>query len=372
MNTTKAGDKKLREEYEHLKTMVDSTHVLLAYLDKDFNFIRVNKAYAAADDKEPSFFPGKNHFDLYPNEENEHIFQKVVNSGEPFFIRGKPFEYPQNPDRGTSYWDWSLIPIKKSEGKVDSLVFTLRDVTDREVARQKLKESNNRTKFYKDLLAHDMRNVLFVVQSSVELMEHWGTKTLSSDQVQEMINRIKEQVERGTNLISNVQKLSEVKEEKRTIKKIDVENLLDKTLSEVVKGFNNQDITIKKEYNEEPLTTEAGDLLVDAFENILINGIIHNENDKKQLWIETSVIEGDSNQYIKIEFKDNGNGIPDKNKEKVFQHGFKHENSTGMGLGLSLVKEIIEGYDGKVWMENRIEDDYTKGSNFIILLKRFE
>ena len=39
-----------------------------------------------------------------------------------------------------------------------------------------------------------------------------------------------------------------------------------------------------------------------------------------------------------------------------------------MGLGLSLVKKIIQKYEGKVWVENIVKDDYSKGSNFIILI----
>ena len=159
------------EELKNIKTMINNTPVLMAYLDDDFNFIRVNKAYAEADGKEISFFPGKNHFDLYPNQENEKIFENVVKSGEPFFIRGKPFIYPDNPEKGVTYWDWSLIPIKEPKDTISSLVFTLRDVTDREVAKQKLKESNKRTNFYKDLLAHDIRNILYVIQTSAELMK---------------------------------------------------------------------------------------------------------------------------------------------------------------------------------------------------------
>ncbi|NIQ78404.1 MAG: hypothetical protein GTN93_10000, partial [Anaerolineae bacterium] len=75
-----------------------------------------NRAYAEADDREPSFFPGKNHFDLYPNPENQEIFQRVVETGQPYFTYAKPFEYSEHPERGVSYWDWSLVPIKDLEG----------------------------------------------------------------------------------------------------------------------------------------------------------------------------------------------------------------------------------------------------------------
>ena len=53
----------------------------MAYLDPKFNFIWVNRAYAVADNRTPDFFPGKNHFKLYPDEENEKIFSEVLKTG---------------------------------------------------------------------------------------------------------------------------------------------------------------------------------------------------------------------------------------------------------------------------------------------------
>ena len=123
-----------KDELEHksqlLSSILDHTDMMAVYLDTNFHFIWVNQAYAATCHYPPSFFPGKNHFALYPNEENQRIFQQVVDSGEPFFIKAKPFEFPDQPDRGLTYWDWSLIPVKGNQDEIVGLVFTLSEVTE--------------------------------------------------------------------------------------------------------------------------------------------------------------------------------------------------------------------------------------------------
>lgn len=144
--------KRAEEDYQStiqvLNAVLDTTPVMMAYLDTDMNFIRVNKAYAEADDKIPEFYSGKNHFELYPNEENEEIFKQVVITGEPYIAKAKPFEYEHNPERGVTHWDWTLTPIKDQSGVVTGLVLSLLNVTDRINA---LEQAANNEAQYKNL-----------------------------------------------------------------------------------------------------------------------------------------------------------------------------------------------------------------------------
>jgi PAS domain S-box-containing protein len=114
-----------------LNSILSHTHILVAYLDTEFNFLWVNETYAKSCRHSCDFFPSKNHFDLYPHQENESIFKKVLETGQPAYFEGKPFTFPDQPDRGVSYWDWSLVPVKDQNNNVISLVFSLIDVTER-------------------------------------------------------------------------------------------------------------------------------------------------------------------------------------------------------------------------------------------------
>lgn len=113
----------------------------------------------------------------------------------------------------------------------------------------------------------------------------------------------------------------------------------------------------------------ANEFLLDVFENILHNAIKYNKNETIEIQINIFREEINKKKLIKLEFIDNGIGIFDENKESIFQKGYKRDKKVrGMGIGLSLVKKIIKSYNGKIWVENRIKDDYEQGSNFVILI----
>lgn len=167
----------LREKSQLLAAVLEHTHMMAAYLDPQFNFVWVNHAYAESCGHEPTFFQGKNHFALYPHEENERIFSRVVETGEAFFVAAKPFEFPDQPERGVTYWDWGLIPTEDPEGNVTGLVFTLAEVTDRiraeDALRKKEQEFRNIVAnlpgfFFRYRLKPDGSDDLLYVSNGVE------------------------------------------------------------------------------------------------------------------------------------------------------------------------------------------------------------
>jgi len=128
----------LQREQDKLQTIMENTHAQLVYLDADFNFVHANTAYAEGAGYQRDDLTGRNHFDLFPDEENKRIFQRVVETGEPVSFRGKPFVYSDQPERGVTYWDWSLVPVKGEDGEVQGLVFSLLNVTEREQLMRQL------------------------------------------------------------------------------------------------------------------------------------------------------------------------------------------------------------------------------------------
>jgi PAS domain S-box-containing protein len=140
----KRAEERLRKNYEILDRVFATTHFCLVSLDADLNFVRVNKAYADICGHPPEFFVGKGHFELYPSEKFEAIFRQVVATGKPFTIHANPFEFPDHPKWGVTYWDWTLHPLKSEDGSVEGLLFALLDITERKRAGEALAKSEAR------------------------------------------------------------------------------------------------------------------------------------------------------------------------------------------------------------------------------------
>jgi PAS domain S-box-containing protein len=133
---------KMEQERDILQAVMDGAKNLhLVYLDRDFNFVRVNETYAQTCGFRPEEMIGKNHFALYPHEENEAIFKQARDKGETLAFHDKPFEFPDQPERGVTYWDWTLTPVKDARGQVTGLVFSLFETTERKRAEDALRES---------------------------------------------------------------------------------------------------------------------------------------------------------------------------------------------------------------------------------------
>ena len=137
----KIAENALRETNELFESIFSNVHFLVAYMDTDFNFIRVNKAFAEAAGRKPEFFEGRNYFALFPHAETEATFRNVVESGEQFSALESPFIFHEHPQGDVTYWDWSIQPVKDGGGQVRGVILSLVDRTEFVRSQKHLKET---------------------------------------------------------------------------------------------------------------------------------------------------------------------------------------------------------------------------------------
>lgn len=214
-----------------------------------------------------------------------------------------------------------------------------------------------------------MRNILQNVNSSKELLSRYNNEPRQLQQREDLLNIIKDQVKRGNELISNVEKLAKMDESNVILNELNARVILDDAIEFVRKSFSQKDITIDVSAPYKEIVVHANEFLIDIFENILTNAVLYTDVSRVEIEIKISIEHLKENHFIKFEFMDNGRGISDNMKELIFQKGHvKEKRSKGMGLGLSLVSKIMDSYHGHARVKDRVEGDYMKGSNFILLI----
>jgi PAS domain S-box-containing protein len=182
-------EKALIQTHELLERVFASIDTLIAYMDKDFNFVRVNETYAKSAGHPVEYFIGRNHFELYPHPENETIFRSVVETGAPFAVFEKPFSNPEFPETGMTYWDWSVQPVKGGGGVVEGIVLSLVDVTERKRAEIQLERQNEELRALSELEHRQRELAESLVQSTIALS--------SSLQLEEVLDMILGQIHRA-------------------------------------------------------------------------------------------------------------------------------------------------------------------------------
>ena len=278
-------------------------------------------------------------------------------------------------------WVQSFFRIFSIKGKL-SVLLTMIDISRKieiehelKKSEEKYREAYNKVELYKNLFAHDIGNILQSIYSSIELFERHDKFHMEVYNFEDMVKNCKKKIQRGKSLISNVHKLSQVESTEKPLQKINAFHFLESTIN-LLRGSNyNKKININLDstigFPEENLYVYADEFLSDVFENIIINAIKHNNNQQVELLIKISSHNQNDKEYYKCEFIDNGNGISDERKPNIFKRNDNnYEYVKGLGIGLSLVKLVVSRYEGEIWVEDHIKGDYSKGSNFIILLPK--
>lgn len=128
---------------EVLNVLFNQTIFSIAILDKNYNFVCVNEAYAKTVQRKACNLAGHNLFEFYSSDIKE-IFDDVVRTKESCEFFARPFTYHDQPEQGAAYWDGALAPVLDSKGEVELLILTLYDITEHVRFKEKLSESEER------------------------------------------------------------------------------------------------------------------------------------------------------------------------------------------------------------------------------------
>ena len=376
INDRKLAELKLRESEEKYRLISETAYDLIGVLDHKFKYNYIN---------ENAFFQilGYKTEDLIGKSVLKYIHPDDVFIGAKALFEGfrkgtgvAEVRFRHND----GHWIWIEAKgqiFKDSDGNLKAIIIS-RDVSERKLNEQRLQESErkfrqlfNQISFYKDLFAHDINNILHVIRSSTELLSY-QLGNQKTKIIEDLLKMIDKQIERGRKLMSNTSILSELEESHISIQNLKLCEVLEDSIEYIKKTHEERSvkITVKCDKEEDETIVKASYLLQDIFDNILLNAIKYNKNPQVEIYITVSPKPIEGINFLEICFEDNGIGIADEKKQLIFEKGNREvKGSKGMGLGLSIVKRILDSYQGKIWVEDKVKNDYTQGTRVVILLR---
>ncbi|MGA9141583.1 MAG: PAS domain S-box protein [Methanocella sp.] len=236
------------------------------------------------------------------------------------------------------------------------------DITNRKRAEAALHDAKEEAELYLDLMSHDINNLN---QTGIGFLEMALDTPGLPDETKALISKPLEALESSTRLIKNVTRLQRAREGDFCTTRVNVCEVIREVLPKC-SGVAGRDIRV--DFHGCDCFVVANDLLTDVFSNIIGNAIKHSIG-PLIIDINLEPVLEDDNAYCAVSVADNGPGIPDSLKRQLFVK-FKRgtTKASGRGLGLYLVKMLVDGYGGRVWVEDRIPGDYTKGAKFVVML----
>lgn len=258
-----------------------------------------------------------------------------------------------------------VTPLKDEKDGIIAFEGILRDITEKVIAERKILGAKQLAELYLDLMLHDITNFNQICLGNLDLML---TGAGLAGKERALAVKARRQLLKSENLISKLRIIPELENDLNNIvMSIDLDKTIRNCVETALHLYPEAADNLRYESREE-LTVNGIDLLEQAIYNIIENGIKHAADKKPEISIE--IKDADSADFIELRVADNGPGISDEIKPEVFKRQFRRGKKKGLGLGLSLSRDIIEKSGGSVRIENRDDEDVSKGSIFIIRLRR--
>jgi PAS domain S-box-containing protein len=215
------------------------------------------------------------------------------------------------------------------------------DITDRKKTERELTESNQEldTFFYK--ASHDLKGPLASVMGIVNL----ARLERNDDSMEKYFGMIEKSVTKLDRTLLDLIELARTRKGTSKITQISIKGIVEEILTSLrhMPGFNKINFEIKIDHALELNTDKV--LLNSVLQNLIHNAINYCNHDRP--WIKIAA--KDTDDGIEIEIADNGKGIPDTIRHRVFEMFYRgNTESTGSGLGLFIVKNALEKMNGAI------------------------
>ncbi len=364
---------------KQLRQFIEQAPIAVAMLDNDMKYITTSKKWFEEYEINEKSLKGKSHYDLFPEIRNMpewmQIHQEVLNGVEKINPKDKFIR----KDGSVQWISWKLIPWYNEPGEVGGMIMYTADITNEVEYREKLENLNElleqqvekRTqelnRVNKELesfsysVSHDLRAPLRSINGFAKILEEDHNDSLN-EEARRLIRIIRKSALRMGQLIDDILNFSRLGRKALNIGRIETGKLVREVIKETEEIYS--DSTLEVEIRDLPDIKADLSLMKQVFSNLISNAVKYSSHRDKVLLRLASEIKDD---VVILSISDNGVGFDMKYHDKlfgVFQRLHSADEFEGTGVGLAIVKRIINKHGGDIWAES----EPGKGSTFYISL----
>jgi PAS domain S-box-containing protein len=352
----KMADKALKKSEEKLRLAIEGADASMWFWNLEKDIFEWTDRYKTIFGIDPDPEMSYNNFlkSVHPEDREKviNITQRAMQYGEDFKVELRTIW----PDRSI-HWVYALGRLFYDvQGKPKEMIGIAIDITPSKVAEQELQEtlkqlkrSNAELEQFAYVASHDLQEPLRMITSFLQLLQRRYENQLDSD-ANEFIQFAVDGAARMQELVSDLLTYSRIGRKTGKFEDVNTEDILKQITfdSRVLIEENNADIS----YEDLPVVCADYTQLVQVFQNLISNSIKYNEQERPAIHISA---EKKVNDWI-FKVKDNGIGIDSRHGDRVFKifqrlHG--RDEYEGTGIGLAIVKRIIEQHGGMIWYDSK-------------------
>jgi signal transduction histidine kinase len=232
--------------------------------------------------------------------------------------------------------------------------------------RNSLEKTARQANLLQDILAHDIRNYNQAARLSAELLQDEFRDNVAA---QSLVENLLKAIDGSTDLLQRTRRLGSIlAEENPKLHPVSLVETIRESLALIKASHHEKRIDFLERYEVgRSAFVLADDLLGEVFTNLFSNAVKYTEGEQVEIELvvqpvrESSQRGGDGGGLLRITIGDQGSGIPDETKKRIFARYLS--SAKGSGLGLSIVHAlVVERYKGSLKIRDRISGDHTKGT----------
>lgn len=244
----------------------------------------------------------------------------------------------------------------------NALSLRLREKAEREkeIVMKDLQKSNQELNDFAHVVSHDLKSPLRSMNALVNWLQE-DSKEFATEEIDHNFQMLLKRIDRMDLLINGILNYASIDKVEMVEKRINLQSIVDDII-DTIHIPENFTVIVKKKL---PIIKGDSYKLLQLFQNFISNAIKYADENKKENYVEIRYKQ--EGKFWQFSVEDNGIGISDKYFDKIFKvFQVLEESEDSTGVGLSIVKKIIDFYGGKVWLESKL----GKGTTFYFTLPK--